>query len=184
MHEISVALPDGTITEATMPAIRKAFAAAYAERYTSVYAGVGVMAVSFRVRCHGPLPRLSLTETGAQSAGVAQKGTRAAWFDGGFVDTPVYDRYALAHGARITGPAIIEEREATTIIPPGDRVIVDATGTLAIDISLATAPAARVTAETPIEQAAALIEADPVSLEIMWSRSRRCGIPSAAPPSR
>ena len=37
-------------------------------------------------------------------------------------------------------------------------------------IGLAAAPAARVTAETPIEQAAALIEADPVSLEIMWSR--------------
>ena len=146
------------------------FAAAYAARYTSVYAGVGVMAVSFRVRCRGPLPRLSLTEAGGRSTGAAQKGTRAAWFDGGFVDTPVYDRYALAPGARIAGPAIIEEREATTIIPPGDSVTVDATGTLAIDIGLAAAPAARVTADTPIEQAAALIEADPVSLEIMWSR--------------
>ncbi len=78
------------------------------------------MAVSFRVRCRGPLPQLSLTEAGARPAGAARKGTRAAWFDGGFVDTPVYDRYALAHGARIAGPAIIEEREATTIIPPGD----------------------------------------------------------------
>ncbi len=103
-------------------------------------------------------------------AGAARKGTRAAWFDGGFVDTPVYDRYALAPGARISGPAIIEEREATTIIPPGDSVTVDATGTLAIEIGLAAAPAARVTADTPIEQGAALIEADPVSLEIMWSR--------------
>ena len=128
------------------------------------------MAVSFRVRCRGPLPQLSLTEAGARPAGAAQKGTRAAWFDGGFVDTPVYDRYALAPGARIAGPAIIEEREATTVIPPGDTVTVDATGTLAIDIGLAAAPAARVTADTPIEQAAALIEADPVSLEIMWSR--------------
>ena len=41
---------------------------------------------------------------------------------------------------------------------------------MAIDIGLAAAPVARVTADTPIEQAAALIEADPVSLEIMWSR--------------
>ena len=170
MHEISVALPDGAITDATMPAIRERFATAYAARYTSVYAGVGVMAVSFRVRCRGPLPRLSLTEAGGRSTGAAQKGTRAAWFDGGFVDTPVYDRYALAPGAHIAGPAIIEEREATTIIPPGDSVTVDATGTLAIDIGLAAAPAARVTADTPIEQAAALIESDPVSLEIMWSR--------------
>ena len=170
MHEISVALPDGTITDTTMPAIREAFATAYAARYTSVYSGVGVMAVSFRVRCRGPLPQLSLTEAGVRSAGAAQKGTRAAWFEGAFVDTPVYDRYALAQGTRITGPAIIEEREATTIIPPGDSVTVDASGTLAIHIGLAAAPAARVTAATPIEQAAALIESDPVSLEIMWSR--------------
>ena len=49
-----------------MPAIREAFAAAYAARYTSVYAGVGVEAVSFRVRCRGPLPQLSLTEAGAR----------------------------------------------------------------------------------------------------------------------
>jgi 5-oxoprolinase (ATP-hydrolysing)/N-methylhydantoinase A len=170
MHEISVPLPDGAITDTAMPAIRAAFATAYAARYTSVYSGVGVMAISFRVRCRGPLPRLALTEAGARSAGAARKGTRAAWFDGGFVDTPVYDRYALAPGARIAGPAIIEEREATTTIPPGDSVSVDATGTLAIEIGLTAAPAARVTADTPIEQAAALIEADPVSLEIMWSR--------------
>ena len=170
MHEISVPLPEGAITEAAMPAIRAAFATAYAARYTSVYGGVGVMAISFRVRCRGPLPQLSLTEAGARSAGSAQKGTRAAWFDDGFVDTPVYDRYALPQGACITGPAIIEEREATTTIPPGDSVTVDATGTLAIDIGVADAPDARVTADTPIEQAAALIEADPVSLEIMWSR--------------
>jgi 5-oxoprolinase (ATP-hydrolysing) len=169
-HEISVPLPDGAITDATIPAIRSAFAAAYAARYTSVYAGVGVMAISFRVRCRGPLPQLSLTEAGTRSSGTARKGIRAAWFDGDFVDTPVYDRYALAPGARIAGPAIIEEREATTIIPPGDAACVDVTGTLAIDIGLAAALSARVTADTPIEQAAALIEADPVSLEIMWSR--------------
>jgi 5-oxoprolinase (ATP-hydrolysing)/N-methylhydantoinase A len=170
MHEISVALPDGPITDATIPAIRAAFATAYAARYTSVYAGVGVMAVSFRVRCRGALPQLSLTEAGARADGAARKGTRAAWFDGGFVDTPVYDRYALTQSARINGPAIIEEREATTVISPGDAVTVDATGTLVIDIGLAAVPAARVTADTPLEQAAALIEADPVSLEIMWSR--------------
>ena len=56
MHEISVPLPDGVITDAAMPAIRAAFATAYAARYTSVYGGVGIMAISFRVRCRGPLP--------------------------------------------------------------------------------------------------------------------------------
>jgi 5-oxoprolinase (ATP-hydrolysing)/N-methylhydantoinase A len=176
MHEISVPLPDGVpgldpgITDAAMPGIRAAFATAYAARYTSVYSGVGVMAISFRVRCRGPLPQLSLTEAGPRTTSAARKGTRAAWFEGGFVDTPVYDRYALAPGTQLAGPVIIEEREATTLVPPGDTMIVDATGTLAITIGVAAAPSARVTAETPIEHAAAVIEADPVSLEIMWSR--------------
>ncbi len=170
MHEITVPLPDGPITAATMPAIRTAFATAYAARYTTVYEGVGVMAVSFRVRCRGPLPQLSLTEAGVRASDAAQKGTRPAWFDGSFVDTPIYDRYTLTPGASIAGPAIIEEREATTVVPPGDSVTVDVSGTLMINVGVAVAPTARVTADTPIDQAAALIEADPVSLEIMWSR--------------
>ena len=170
MHEINVPLPDGTITARSLPAIRESFARVYSARYTSVYGGVGVQAISFRVRCRGPLPQLSLNEAGPRAAGSALKGTRAAWFGDRFVQTPVYDRYALKRNADISGPAIIEEREATTVVLPGDRVRVDASGSLRIAIDLSAAPVARVTADTPIEQAAALIEADPVSLEIMWSR--------------
>ncbi|HUB45172.1 MAG TPA: hydantoinase B/oxoprolinase family protein [Acetobacteraceae bacterium] len=170
MHEINVKLPDGAITAATLPAIRAAFATAYAARYTSVYGGVGVQAISFRVRCRGPLPALSLTEAGTRAAGAARKSERPAWFGEGFMATPVYDRYALSKDAVIEGPAIIEEREATTVVLPGDRVTVDASGALRIAIGLPAAPAARITAQTPLAEAAALIEADPVSLEIMWSR--------------
>ena len=171
-----------------MPAIRDAFATAYAARYTSVYAGVGIMAVSFRVRCRGPLPSLSLTEAGARPAGSPQKATRAAWFDGGFVDTPVYDRYALAQGARIAGPAIIEEREATTIIPPGDSVTVDATGTLAIDIGLA-ADAGRARHRGNAARAGGRADREPIRFHLKSCGAgssrwwRRCGTPSAAPPS-
>ncbi len=176
MHEINVALPDGIITAERIPDVRAAFAKVYAARYTSVYEGVGVQAISFRVRCRGPLPALSLAEARADAAigsrhpDTARKGVRAAWFGDRFVDTPVYDRYALAPGATIAGPAIVEEREATTILLPGDAARVEASGMLAITIGLVAASAARVTDRMPTAQAAALIEADPVSLEIMWSR--------------
>ena len=103
-------------------------------------------------------------------AGVAQKGTRPAWFADRFVETPVYDRYALVAGTNIAGPAIIEEREATTIVAPGDALTVDPTGTLRIRVAVAAPAAARITPATPITEAMALIEADPVSLEIMWAR--------------
>jgi 5-oxoprolinase (ATP-hydrolysing) len=45
---------------------------------------------------------------------------------GGFVDALVYDRYALRPDDKIVGPAIVEERGSTTVVPPGDSLFVDA----------------------------------------------------------
>ncbi len=170
MHEISVPLPDGAITEAALPQILAAFTDAYAARYTSVYGGVGAQIINLRVRASGMPPALSVTQAGITAGGAALKGTRPAWFGDGFVETPVYDRYALTAGTRIAGPAIIEEREATTIVGPDDTVTVGDSGTLHIAVAVAARAAARVTPATPVAEARALIEADPISLEIMWSR--------------
>jgi N-methylhydantoinase A len=65
----------------------------------------------------------------------ALKGTRRAWFAEAqaYVDTPVYDRYALAPGAEFSGPAIVEERESTAVIGAGGRCRVDAGLTLVIE---------------------------------------------------
>jgi N-methylhydantoinase A len=41
---------------------------------------------------------------------------------------PVYDRTALAVGQSLSGPAIIEERETTLVIPPGWKAAVDRVG--------------------------------------------------------
>ena len=57
-------------------------------------------------------------------------GRRTSPEAGGYVDTPVYDRYALAPGTRFEGPAIVEERESTTVIGPGRARRVDARLTL------------------------------------------------------
>jgi N-methylhydantoinase A len=46
------------------------------------------------------------------------------------VDTPVYDRYRLSPETWISGPAIVEERESTTVLPPGVTARVDPYGTL------------------------------------------------------
>ncbi len=170
MHEINVKLPAGGLGEDSLPDILAAFREAYAAKYGSVYEGVGIEAVSFRVRCIGPSPVLSLHETGVSAPASARKGSRPAWFGDRFLDTPVFDRYALAPHAEIAGPAIIEEREATTVIGPLDRVGVDPSGTLRIAVGLARPPAALVTPEMPVVEAARLIDSDPISLEIMWSR--------------
>ena len=51
-------------------------------------------------------------------------------------DWPVWDRYALAPGMRVDGPALIEERESTVVVGSGDRVTVDARLNLVAELDL------------------------------------------------
>ncbi len=171
LHEITVPLPPGPLDSRAYAAIRAAFEDVYSARYTQVPSHARMEILSCRVRVSGPVPELSLRDARtAPAAGDGRKGTRKAYFGDGFVDAVVYDRYALAPGAEIAGPALIEERESTTILPPGDRLTVDATGNLCLAIGAPAEAAARITADMPIAESASLIEADPVTLEIMWSR--------------
>jgi N-methylhydantoinase A len=52
---------------------------------------------------------------------------------GGYVDCPIYDRYALPARAAFAGPAVIEEFDSTTVVHPGYDVRVDETGNLLIE---------------------------------------------------
>ena len=74
----------------------------------------------------------ALPQSADNRRGPLPKRTRQAYFPeaAGYVETPVYDRYTLAPGMVFAGPAIIEERESTTVIGPGARIRVDATRTL------------------------------------------------------
>jgi N-methylhydantoinase A/oxoprolinase/acetone carboxylase beta subunit len=48
--------------------------------------------------------------------------------------TRIVNRYALTTTDRIAGPALVEERESTTVVLPGDIVSLSAAGNLIIDI--------------------------------------------------
>ena len=171
MHEIDVPLPEGPLSGESLAEIRRRFDKVYEERYTHVYAGAVIEAITWRVTAEGPAPKLDIREASEGSnQRPAGKGSRPAYFEDRFVDTPVYDRYALRPGDRIAGPAIVEEREATTIVPPGDVLTVDDSLSLRIRIAAPAAVPARITADTPVDEAVAQLERDPVGLEIMWSR--------------
>jgi 5-oxoprolinase (ATP-hydrolysing) len=171
MHEINVPLPDARIGESTLGAIHAAFAQVYASRFTAPYGDMTVEAISFRVRVLGTTPALALRQSGGNAnAREKCKGVRQAWFGGQFATTAVYDRYALEPGDRIEGPAIIEEREATTVLPPGDSLVVGDSLDLRLAIGVAAPPATLVSADIAPTEAIERIEADPITLEIMWSR--------------
>lgn len=65
----------------------------------------------------------------------AQKGTRPVFFEeiGAFHQTPLYERYHLRTGNRLHGPAIIEQYDTTTLLPPGWIVTVDRFTNLVIE---------------------------------------------------
>jgi N-methylhydantoinase A len=60
----------------------------------------------------------------------ALKRKRPVFFKelGGFVETPCYDGDKLQHGNTMTGPAIIEEKTTTLVVPPKARIRVDRFG--------------------------------------------------------
>ncbi len=67
----------------------------------------------------------------------AQTGHRSVRFDGAWHDTPVYWRDHLPADARLTGPAILEQMDTTTVIEPGDSVATDADGNILITLGAA-----------------------------------------------
>ncbi len=101
-----------------------------AEVYTVGRINALIVILNWKVSAAGPDPGLETGYTIANieqnQGGDAQKGTRAVYFaPDGYRETPVYDRYRLTPGTRITGPAIIEERESTCLITPGYQATVD-----------------------------------------------------------
>jgi N-methylhydantoinase A len=74
----------------------------------------------------------------AHAAGVdttAHTGSRPVYFGEGFVETAIYDGNAVSVGARIEGPALIEEPFTVVVLAPGDVATLDANGNYDITIA-------------------------------------------------
>jgi N-methylhydantoinase A len=135
--ELVVDLPDGPYSPASRAAWLKAFEQSYIAAFTRTPPATEVEIINARVSV-----TLELADRwqGARAAGVGQggadKGSRPAYFPeaDGLVDTPVYDRAGLAPGARLAGPAIIEEPESTLIVGPGGSVEVTESGNIIVAI--------------------------------------------------
>ena len=128
-HEVEAHVPNGRLSASSLPTITAAFEDAYRALYHRLPQGVPIEALNWRVTVSGPPPSLAFGGAAGRARPTADavKIRRRAWFAeaAGWVDTPVYDRYALGPGATFEGPAIVEERESTAVIGPGARCCVD-----------------------------------------------------------
>jgi len=55
-------------------------------------------------------------------------------FNGGWFDTRFFDRASLRRGARLAGPASVEQPDTTVVIDPGATAVVDSLGNLVISV--------------------------------------------------
>jgi N-methylhydantoinase A len=128
-HEVTVTLDADPRRSRDTGAIGRAFESAYGALYGVNPSHVPVELVTWRLTARGPSPEFHRAAEPPREEG-RPKGWRIvqAWEDD--MRVPVYDRHSLAAGQHLTGPAIVEERETTTVLPPGWSAVIDRFGCL------------------------------------------------------
>ncbi|WP_035713878.1 hydantoinase/oxoprolinase family protein [Azorhizobium doebereinerae] len=138
-HTVAVPLPvvvtDGStgIDRATIAA---AFDAAYQASFSRLLPGVPAKIVNLRTAAIGRRPHFDLRalapEPGTTVEG-ARRGTRPVWFAGAWHAAAIYARLDLPVGAIISGPAVLEQPDATTWIDPDLVARVDGLGNVIVE---------------------------------------------------
>jgi N-methylhydantoinase A len=130
--ELVTPLPAGPYSAKSADALRKAFLAEYRRIFGRVPPVGEIEIINIRVAARAPVGRGALKVTGGKGSAAAIKGRRKAWVASrnAFAEVPVYDRYSMPVGARVTGPAILEEASTTVIVPPKAVATVDRAGNL------------------------------------------------------
>jgi len=134
-YEVSVPVV-GLNDDADLAALGMRFHEAHRRRYGHMAESEAVEIVNFQVTAVGAIPKpqfgaIAAPET-SQSPAPHEK--RTAYFSAtDAIEVPVFRRSALASGAVIDGPAVIEEKTSTTVLYPGQRAAID--GYLNIEIA-------------------------------------------------
>jgi N-methylhydantoinase A len=126
--------------------VEASFADTYQRLFDRRIEGIAIEVLSWRLHATGARPAVPEPALEVFAAS-ALKGRRPVWFaQTGMAPCAVYDRYRLAPGQRIPGPAVVEERESTVVVGPDASFTLDAHGNLLIDID----PAAYATVKSDI----------------------------------
>jgi len=134
-HEIAVTLPARDLTPADIPAIRAAYDTEYSRFYDRPVPGSDVEVMSFAVTV------ATVTEAVAPAAAVAEAAPPRPirvqqvrdTVSGEVADWAIYDRAAMAPGAKVAGPCIIAEAETSTLVGPGWSCRMDGLGYLELE---------------------------------------------------
>lgn len=130
--EIPVTLPDRAFNDADTAMIEAAFKARYAQFFGRAVEGPEIEFVTWSVKAQDVRPegeRLALETEGAVTLVPATRPV----FDpasGKALETAIVPRDMLSPGARVTGPAVIVERETSTIVTSPFDAVIQVDGTI------------------------------------------------------
>lgn len=138
-YELRVDVDSGMIDHAWIEKVRADFHDIHEREYSRRFEESDIEIPNIRVRGIGLMPELRTPEAvhGPESPEAALRHEGEAWFRvGGSLDrvaTRYYDRLALQAGNRLEGPAIVNQYDSTTVIPPGVAAHVDRFGNIVIE---------------------------------------------------
>jgi len=128
-YELQVSLMGlkAPLTRTALATARRRFDELHARLHFHAASDRPVEIVSYRLRVRVAAPKYAPKAEAVRRAARAEaKGSRAVRFEAAReTRTTLYERDRLPPGARIAGPAIVEQFDATTVIPPGWRARVD-----------------------------------------------------------
>jgi N-methylhydantoinase A/oxoprolinase/acetone carboxylase beta subunit len=145
-YELRVDCGSSAIDEAWVRKLRSDFDDIHEREYSRRFEESDVEIPNLRVRGIGLQPKLRAPEAepGPESAETALRHEGEAWFRvGGALDkvpTRFYDRAALEPGNLLEGPAIVNQYDSTTVIPPGLSARIDRFGNIVIAIGVEVTP--------------------------------------------
>jgi N-methylhydantoinase A len=129
---------EGAIDAKALIAVREKFDLRHAQIHGHAAKECSVEVVSYRVRVRVPVPkyRQCAEPAPARPRPIAEavKGQRDIWFDWRKPErATIYERDRLDIGVEVDGPAVVEQLDATTIIPLNWRARVDETRNLILE---------------------------------------------------
>jgi N-methylhydantoinase A len=130
--ELTVPWPERALS---VDALIARFHERHRQLYTYALTDAPVEIVTLRVAAAGRVRRFTLPPLGRRRAARTRPANRRrVYFAGsGWSSCPCVDRTTLGAGAVVRGPAIVEQLDTTTVVPPGQRATVDRIGNLVLE---------------------------------------------------
>jgi N-methylhydantoinase A len=129
-HTLSVPLE---ANEFTTKGVMAAFERAYEAAFGRTLKGVAAKVLNLRVAAIGHRPKFDLRTMAPTSTTMPTPRHRDVWMEGAWHKTAIYPRMELPVGAKIAGPAILEQPDTTILVESGFAAQVDAFGNLVIE---------------------------------------------------